>query len=148
MLLLDVNVLLYAHKQDLPQHPLYARWLQATVADRRPFAVSSTVLSSFIRIATHPKLFKPPSTLDQARTFTDALRAQPHCALLEPGAAHWAIFTDLCRTLGVTGNLIPDTYLAALAIEQGCELATADRDFARFPGLRWRHPLDGLAKGF
>ncbi len=142
MLLLDVNVLLYTHKQDLPQHLLYAEWLQSTIANNQPLAVSSAVLSSFMRISTNPKLFKPPSTLEQALAFAEALRAQPLCSSLEPGTAHWTIFTDLCRKLGATGNLIPDAYLAALAIEQKCELVTADRDFARFPGLKWRHPLD------
>ncbi len=142
MLLLDVNVLLYAHKVDLPQHSSYAEWFQTTIADAQPFAVTSAILSSFIRIATHPKLFKPPSSLGQALAFAETLRAQPHCYVLEPGAAHWSIFTGICREVEVTGNLIPDAYLAAIAIEQGCELATADRDFARFPNLKWRHPLD------
>jgi len=146
MLLLDVNVLLYAHKQDLPQHPAYAEWLQTMVAASQTFAVTSALLSSFIRIATSPRIFKPPSSLDQALAFTEALRAQPHCHILEPSAAHWDIFTNLCREVNATGNLVPGTYLAALAIEQDCELATADRGFARFPGLCWRHPLDRKAK--
>lgn len=142
MLLLDVNVLLYVHKSDLPQHTAYVEWLQATLAQQKPFAVTSAILSSFVRISTNPKLFKPPSSLGQALAFAEALRTQPHCIVLEPGAAHWSIFTNLCREVGAVGNLIPDVYIAALAIEQGCELATADRNFARFPGLKWRHPLD------
>lgn len=143
MWFLDVNVLLYAHKEELPRHPAYAGWLETTVADRQPFALSSGVLSGFVRIATDPKLFSPPSTLEEALAFAVALREQPGCRMLEPGAAHWSIFTGLCRAVSATGNLVPDAYLAAVAVEHGCELVTADRNFARFPGLRWRHLLDG-----
>lgn len=85
--------------------------------------------------------FRPPSTLEDALAFLEALHAQPHCRVLEPGPAHWRGFTDLCRQVNATGNLVPDTYLAALATEKGCEFVTADKDFARFPGLKWRHPL-------
>ena len=60
---------------------------------------------------------------------------------IAPGPRHWGIFAGLCRTTGVRGNLVPDAYLAALAIESGSEWISTDRDYARFPGLRWRHPL-------
>ncbi|MEK7270556.1 MAG: PIN domain-containing protein, partial [Planctomycetota bacterium] len=66
----------------------------------------------------------------------------PNCVLLSPGKRHWDIFSGLCRKAGAKGNLIADAYLAALAIETGSEWITTDRDFARFPGLKWRHPLD------
>jgi predicted nucleic acid-binding protein len=73
--------------------------------------------------------------------FTDRMRNQPNCVPIAPGARHWDIFTSLCRSAGAKGNLVPDAYLAALAIESGSEWITTDRDFSRFPGLRWRHPL-------
>ena len=59
----------------------------------------------------------------------------------QPAARHWAIYEQLCVAAGAKGNLVSDAFIAALAIESGCELITTDRDFARFPGLRWRHPL-------
>ncbi|MEK7767726.1 MAG: PIN domain-containing protein, partial [bacterium] len=71
----------------------------------------------------------------------DVLRAEPQCVLASPGPRHWGLFMDLCRKADARGNLVPDAWLAALAIESGCELVTTDRDFARFPGLHWRLPL-------
>lgn len=86
-------------------------------------------------------MFDPPAPIEQALAFADALRDQPTAVLLGPGPRHWGIFERLCLEAGAKGNLVPDAYLAALAIESGAELITTDRDFARFPGLRWRHPL-------
>ena len=74
--------------------------------------------------------------------FADGIRKQPNCVFIQPGERHWEIFARLCKEAGVKGNLVPDAYLAALAIEAGCEWITTDRDFSRFPGLRWRHPLE------
>jgi toxin-antitoxin system PIN domain toxin len=91
---------------------------------------------------THPRVFDPPDPVDAALAFAAAVRSQPASILVGPGERHWAIFDQLCRAASVRGNLVPDAYLAALAIETGAELVTADRDFSRFPGLRWRHPLD------
>jgi uncharacterized protein len=90
---------------------------------------------------THPRVFATPTPIDAALAFVEALRAQPQCVLLGPGGRHWEIFSRLCHEGGARGNLVPDAYLAALVIETGSELITADRGFGRFPGLRWRHPL-------
>jgi uncharacterized protein len=81
--------------------------------------------------------------LPAALTFAAELREQPNCVIISPGPRHWDIFVDLCQKVNARGNLVPDAYLAALAIESGSEWITTDRDYARFPGLRWRHPLDG-----
>jgi toxin-antitoxin system PIN domain toxin len=99
------------------------------------------VLSAFLRIVTHPRIFRNPTPLDTAFSFVNEIRDRPNCVLLSPGERHWEIFTNLSKTVGARGNLIPDAYLAALAIESGTELVTTDRDYARFPNLRWRHPL-------
>ena len=82
-----------------------------------------------------------PSPLSSALAFVDALLNQPNAVVLRPGARHWAIFSSLCRAAEARGNLVADAYHAALAIEHGCEWITTDRDYARFTGLRWRHPL-------
>lgn len=95
-----------------------------------------------MRVVTHPRVFKTPSPLDLALEFAAALRAQTNCVLVGPGQRHWDIFERLCRESGAKGNLVADAYLAALAIESGCEWVTTDRDYSRFRGLRWRHPLD------
>jgi toxin-antitoxin system PIN domain toxin len=99
------------------------------------------VLSGFLRVVSHPRVFSPPTPIAEALAFAEALRGQPNCAVLSPGPRHWEIFTRLCRVAGVKGNLVADAYLAALAIETGSEWLTTDRDYARFPALRWRHPL-------
>ena len=141
MRLVDVNVLVYAHRLDAARHQDYADWLRGLLAGQEPYGVSDLVLSGFLRVVTNPKVFKQPTPMDTGLTFAQLLRTQPNCVPVEPGPRHWDIFTGLCRTAAVKGNLVPDAYLAALAIESGSEWVTTDRDFSRFPGLRWRHPL-------
>ena len=142
MRLADVNVLVYAFREDAPEHTAHRAWLQAMVSAEGAYAVSPHVLSGFIRIVTHPRVFHPPAPLDAALAFTEAFRSRPNAVAIAPGERHWDIFVRLCREGGATGNLVPDTWLAALAIEWGCDFITTDRNFARFPGLRWQHPRD------
>ena len=141
MLLTDVNVLVYALRLDVADHSRYKDWLEEMVASEPAFAVSEQVLSGFVRVATHPRAFKLPTPLDVALSFADRIRNHANAVTVAPGERHWDIFTRLCRHAGAKGNLVPDAYLAALAIESGSEWITTDRDFARFDGLRWRHPL-------
>ena len=142
MILIDVNVLVYAYREDSPHHSEYRDWLSGIVDSETPFGVAELVLSGFLRITTQPKIFAPPSPLANALRFVETLRAQPGYRVVSPGPQHWRIFTQLCQSSAAVGNLIPDAYLAAMAIEKDGEWITTDRDFARFPGLRWRHPLN------
>lgn len=141
MILADVNVLVYAYRAEAVDHASYWRWLDSVANGDEAFALSDIVLSGFLRVVTHPRVFRPPSPIDDALGFTEDLLSQPNCVMIRPGPRHWGLFARLCRENGAAGNLVPDAYLAALAIEAGCELITTDRDFARFDGLRWRHPL-------
>lgn len=141
MILVDVNVLIYAHRVDSNRNGEYKAWLEDLWASPSSHGVSEMVLSSFLRIATHHRVFDPPTPLDQALAFVDQVRSSPNAVIVAPGQRHWDIFTNLCRKAEAVGNLVPDAYLAALAIESGSELVTTDRDFARFSDLRWRHPL-------
>ena len=143
MLLPDVNVLVYAFRNEDPRHPEYRRWLDEVVNGSAGYGMSDLVLSGFVRVVTHPKVFKNPDPIDRAIAFASMLRNQPPCVHVSAGERHWAIFEDLCTRVQVKGNLVADAFLAAMAIENGCEWITTDRDYARFPGLRWRHPLDG-----
>ena len=138
----DVNVLVYAHRADVDRHAEYRDWLEAARAAPEPLGVSSVVLSGFVRIVTHPKVFREPTSLDVALTFAGALRGSPAAIAVEPGIRHWSIFEELCRRVEVRGNDVPDAFLAALAIEQGATWYSADGSFARYPTLRWQHPLD------
>ena len=141
MLLIDVNVLVYAHREDASNHRAFISWLSDVANGERAYGISDIVLSGFIRIVTHPRVFDPPSSISDALAFANQVRQQPNCIQVSPGPRHWSIFEKLCRSGGVKGNLVPDAYLAALAIESGGEWITTDGDFSRFPGLKWRHPL-------
>lgn len=137
----DVNVLVYAHRPEAPDHDRYRAWLEHARTAEEPLGLSSLVLSGFLRVVTHPRVFRDPTPLDTALTFLDAVRAAPNLVEVAPGDRHWAIFRRLCADADVRGNLVPDAYLAAMAIEHGATWWSADRGFARYPGLRWRHPL-------
>ena len=141
MILPDVNVLLYALRSDSRDHLRYREWLDELIVGPSAYGMSPQVLASVIRVATHPKIHAHPTRLEVALSFTSALREQPHCQIVAPGPRHWGIFSDLCAEVGATGNLVQDAWLAALAIESGCEWVTTDHDFARFPHLRWRRPF-------
>jgi toxin-antitoxin system PIN domain toxin len=141
MILLDVNVLVYAFRADSPRHREYHDWLNDRVQQREAFGLCDLALSGALRVLTHPRVFNPPTPVDRAIAFVEALRTQHNCVLISPGSRHWGIFLELCENAGAKGNLVADAYFAALAIEHGCEWITTNRDFARFPGLRWRHPL-------
>ena len=137
MLLPDVNILVYAHREDSAHHVKSLQWLEALINSDGAFAISDLVLSGFLRIVTHPKIFNPPSTLDDALSFIEQIRNRTNCVVVSPQDRHWGIFTNLCTEVNAKGNLIPDAYYAALAIETGSEWITTDRDFSRFKDLRW-----------
>lgn len=139
MQLPDVNVLIYAHRQDAPEHQRYAAWLRQLAQSDEPFAIAEIVLAGFLRIVTNRKIFDPPTPMVKAIDFCARLVELPRTVLIAPSRRHWDLFVELCAD--VQGPLVADAYLAALAIEHGCELLTTDSDFARFKGLRWRHPL-------
>lgn len=142
MILLDVNLLVYAHREDADRHSEYLAWLEAEMSAPSGVAVSELALSGCLRIITHPKVFAKPTPLREALEFVEDFRSRTEVKILGPGEKHWEIFIQLCRNGDAKGNLVPDAYHAALAIEWGCEWLTSDRGFGRFPGLRWRHPLD------
>ena len=116
------------------------QWLEARGDAEGAVGLSDLVLSGFLRVATHPRVFNPPTPLEDALAFVEALRTQPNCVRLSPGRRNRNIFTRLCREAEAQGNLIPDAYLAALAIESGSEWITTARDFDRFPGLKRNEP--------
>ncbi|MFI7703279.1 type II toxin-antitoxin system VapC family toxin [Nonomuraea sp. NPDC049480] len=141
MRMLDTNVLFNAHRRDMEHHEQCHAVLMELLRGDEAYAVSDFVLNGFIRVATNPRI--PGATsFDTAREFSDTVRHQPHAVVVHAGPRHWEIFVKLCLKAGARGKLVPDAYLAALAIEHGCDFVTCDRDFARFEGLRWRSPLN------
>ena len=140
MILPDVNVLIYAFRPEVPEFKLCRPWLESIVYRDIPFGLSSVTLSGLIRITTNRKSYVAPTSLERAFQFCEYLMSQPHCQLVEPGDRHWDIFRRLCIETDTRGPLVTDAWFAALAIESGCEWITMDRDFARFPGLKWSIP--------
>jgi len=141
MILVDVNILVYAHRPDAIEHARYLRWLQDALNSEEICGLSALALSGMVRIVTHPQIYSKPTPIDLALNFAQELRDDQGSLVVSPGPRHWGVFARLCRAAGAKGNLVSDAYFAALAIETGAELITADRDFSRFPGLHWRHPL-------
>jgi toxin-antitoxin system PIN domain toxin len=141
VILPDVNVLLYAFRSDSPDHEAYHGWLDGVVNGEEAYGMSPQVLCSVVRITTHPRIYVSPSRLEEALAFAGVLLEQPICTVVQPGPRHFSIFEDLCRRAAATGNLVQDAWLAALALESGCEWVTTDGDYARFPGLRWHRPI-------
>jgi toxin-antitoxin system PIN domain toxin len=141
LILADVNVLIYAFRSDSADHGKYKAWLEAVVNGQAAYGIAPQVLSSLVRICTHPRIFARPSSQHDAFEFCRALLSQPNATVMTPGERHWDIFQALCERTRTSGNLVQDAWFAALAIESGCEWVTTDRDYARFPDLKWRTPL-------
>jgi uncharacterized protein len=141
MTLIDVNVLVYAHRPDSKNHLKYRDWLEAQMNSGERCGFSEIALCGMVRIITHPRIYPDPTPIDVALAYAKRLRDHDASTVVAPGVRHWEIFSRLCESAGAKGNLVTDAYFAALAIETGAEWITADRDFSRFPGLRWRHPL-------
>jgi len=139
MILVDANILINAHRAENTGHAFYRRWLTDSLEGPETFLYCELILSTFLRVVTHRRVYRTPTPLSTALAFVEEIRCRPNGVSIMPGARHWGIFERLCRQSGATGNLIPDAYLAALAIESGTTWVTADRDFAVFdPELRWQ----------
>ena len=143
MMLVDTNVMVYAHRRDAERHPEYRDWMRAMINGPEPYAVADFAVLGMVRVVTDRRFYREvASTITDALAFSDEIRNQPHAHVISPGPKFWSIFSNLCRQTDAGGKLIPDAYLAALALEHGCEVVTTDKDFRRFPGLRCRHPLN------
>jgi len=142
MKLLDVNILIEAHREDAPKHSQMSEWLAAELKTYAGVGVSELVLSGFLRVVTHPKVFRDPTPLAQALEFVSDFRSRRAVRIAQPGTEHWAIFTDLLTRYDAMGNMIPDAYHAALAIEFDYDWISLDRGFSRYSLLKWQHPLD------
>jgi toxin-antitoxin system PIN domain toxin len=144
MLLLDVNVCLYAYRPTESETAArVGAWLAPRLVGHERIAVSETILASVLRIATHPRVFRRPSTPADALGFAQSLASAPAAHLVRPGPDHWTLVRELVRENRLRGNDIPDAVLAAHALELGATLVTLDRGFGRFSPLRTLSPLDG-----
>jgi hypothetical protein len=136
----DVNLLVYAHNEDAAQHHRVKRWLEDSLRGPETVGVSWTVIAGFVRLMTNRHMFATPLDLERVLQIVDDLLAHPNIQMLSPGEGHWRILRELIEAVGGAGNLTTDAHLAALAIENGAIMYSADADFARFRGLRWVDP--------
>jgi len=141
MILVDANILLYAYDPSSPHHHIARDWIETTLAEPGPVGLAWTVILAFLRIGTSPRVLEHPFSVTEATDIVATWLDQPLVTILHPGERHWEILRRLLVEGQAPGPLVTDAHLAALAIEHGATLATADRDFARFPGLRVMNPL-------
>ncbi|WP_136518116.1 MULTISPECIES: type II toxin-antitoxin system VapC family toxin [Cellulomonas] len=142
MILPDVNVLVGAFRPDAPQHDGLRAWLESAVNGPETLGVTDAVLGGTLRVLTHPRVFARPTPLRDALAQVEALRSHPDVVRVAPGARHWEIVTRLCTAADARGNLVADAQHAAVAVEHGATWVSQDRDFSRFPGLRWRPAVE------
>ncbi len=142
MILCDVNVLLYAMVEATPHHERCLAEVESLRRGTEAIGVSELVLAAVVRIATNPKVFRPAAAPADAFAFADAWRGQARAVRVSPGERHWRIFRELVLDTRIRGADTTDAFLAALAIEHGCEWWTTDSGFERFAKLRWRNLLD------
>jgi hypothetical protein len=140
VLVLDVNVVLAAHREDHPLHIEVRPWFDRFVSGEDDFGVPTVVWGSFLRIATNRRIFPLPTPLADAFAFVEATVAQPGHVPAEPGPRHLPLVRQLCERGDATGDLIPDAVLGAIALEHGAAVATLDRGFARFTAVRQVRP--------
>ncbi|HEY7375242.1 MAG TPA: type II toxin-antitoxin system VapC family toxin [Polyangia bacterium] len=141
MIIVDVNLLVYAHNRAAPLHERARTWWEGLIDRQQPIGLAWAVAFGFVRLVTHASvLVNPLAPLDAVARVRGWL-AQPEVRVVEPGPRHLGIVEQLFRVTGVGGSLTTDTHLAAIAIEHQAELHSNDADFGRFPGLRWFNPL-------
>lgn len=141
MILPDVNTLVYAFHQDTPEHQPVARWLDSALAASEPLLLPDVVLTGFLRVVTNRRIFTDPAPARSALSFVEALRAAPASRALHPTDAAWRQLAQLIENDSyLVGNLVPDAWIAAMAMSSGAQVATADAGFARFEGLAWFNP--------
>lgn len=141
MTVVDANILLYAYDTLSPHHKSARQWLQEALSEDAPLGLPWMSIAAFLRIATNPKLPGVRFTPEEACQVVDQWLDQPNVRLLGLGENHWHHFRQMLIDGQARGPLVTDAQLAALTIEHGGVLNTTDRDFARFPGLRWKNPL-------
>jgi uncharacterized protein len=141
VIVVDLNLLIYATNEDALVHEQARRWWENLLSSGEAVGLAWTVLLGFMRLTTNPRVMPRSISPEDAIAVIDGWLAQPSVSPLEPTERHWEILKELLSPLGTAGNLTSDAHLAALAIEHGARLFSTDNDFARFPGVRWVNPL-------
>ena len=138
MIVVDANVLLYAHHQGASRHEQARSWLEESLSGKSSIGFAWSVITAFVRMGTNHRVFERPLTIAQATAIVDSWFSSPAAVMIHPGEQHWTIFQKLLTTGRATGNFVPDAHLAALTIEHGATLLSSDRDFTRFSELDFK----------
>lgn len=141
MILIDANILLYAEDATSPLNKKARAWWDERLSGESSVCLCWPVLTAFLRIATHRRVFENPLSLVQAIKRVQSWLDQPCVRVVHPSSKHWSIFRSMLTKGQASANLTTDAHLAALAVENGCTLYSTDADFSRFPGLSWENPL-------
>jgi hypothetical protein len=141
VIVVDLNLLLYAVNRDSSQHRAAKAWLEDVLSGDETVGFAWVVLLGFIRLTTNRQVFSSPLSVEVAIAVVDSWLDQPNAQVLSAGEPHWSILRELLSSAGAAANLTTDAHLATLTIEHGAELCSTDGDFARFRQLRWRNPL-------
>lgn len=141
MIVLDANILLYAYDSSSSHHVKARAWVEQVFSDSAPIGLPWQTISAFLRIMTNLRLPGERFTLQEAVEIVDRWLEQPNVRLLAEGEDHWPLFRQMMVEGQASGALVSDAHLVALTLEYGGMLQTTDRDFARFPSLRWANPL-------
>jgi len=142
VIILDANIFLYAYDSNSEKHAEARAWVEKLLSEGGLVGIPWQTAYAFLRVVTHPKLPAPRFSMAEAAGIVDDWHAQPNVRFLGPGEQHWNVLRRMLLDGQARGPLVTDAQLAALTIEHGGELNTTDRDFARFPGLRWNNPLE------
>jgi toxin-antitoxin system PIN domain toxin len=142
MILVDANLLIYAVNTDAALHRKARQWLEKTLSSSEEVGIPWLVVLAFLRITTRHGILERPLSAEQAMAYVDGWLAQPYVTFIGPGAAHWPVFRNLLGASGASGNLTSDAHIAALALELGATICSADYDFRRFPAITHRNPLE------
>ena len=146
MILVDANILLYAEDSVSLRHREARAWWDHQLSGTDPVCLCWAVVSAFIRISTNPRAFERPLSLERSLARVRSWLDQPCVRIVQPTERHWAVFQRMLQDGQAIANLVTDAHLAALAVEHGCELASTDADFARFPALKWKNPLSPASR--
>lgn len=146
MILIDANLLIYAVNLDSHHHRRARRWLEETLSGATSVGLPWICLLAFLRISTRPGILDRPLKTNEAAAFVESWLDQPFVEAVGPGSSHWPILRNLLRATGTSGNLTSDAHVAALAIEHGATVCSADHDFKRFPGVEHVNPLEELVR--
>ena len=141
MIIVDANLLIYAIDSDSPQHEASRSWLEKAFSGTTWIALPYIVVLAFLRLTTRPGIMRYPMPSEDALDYVNSWLKQPYVTLVGPGPNHWPILRNLLLASGTAGNLTSDAHIAALALEHGATIYSADNDFKRFSGVRHINPL-------